>query len=332
MSHLLFCELSKTSGARILSINFRLAPQNPFPAALCDALATYLYLMNPPSDSGFKSYSPEQIVLCGDSSGGGLAISLGLALRDLGLPLPSGIIGLSPWLDFTHSMPSFSDPDLNDKDNLQAIPGFSFAKNPNSIAYNEFRTKTENIIRNIQQHPEIKLIGDDSLKRIGNQSISFYMVNEGFGIPYVSPMLAESLGGLPPILIIAGNVEILRDEAIYFAYRASNPEKYRLPKYEIDFDNSQFKSPSKKIVLELYDEMFHNFQYFPIEASNVSIRRAGEFISNVIQEATLANPTSNTSNKFETYKITCQGEVQDLDESSIEHVLKWDKAGVFPGV
>lgn len=90
----LCCKLSRTSGARIFPINYRLAPQNPFPGALCDCLATYLYLMNPPKDSGFKPYKPEQIVLCGDSAGGGLAVSLGLAIRDLGLPLPAGIVAL----------------------------------------------------------------------------------------------------------------------------------------------------------------------------------------------------------------------------------------------
>ncbi|GBB95244.1 hypothetical protein RclHR1_00250042 [Rhizophagus clarus] len=329
MAHRLCCDLSKTSGARILSIDYRLAPQNPFPAALCDSLATYLYLMDPPKDRGFKPYKPEQIVLSGESSGGGLAISLGLALRDLGLPLPSGIVGWSPWLDLTHSMPSFINPALDKLDSLPQLPGFLFPKDTNSIAYHDFRTSTSNIMRKIRHNPEIKLIGDDSLKRIGDQSINFYIVNEGLGIPYVSPMLAESLGGLPPMLITAGNVERLRDEAIYFAYRASNPEKYRLPKYEVDFDNSRFKSPSKKVVLELYDELYHSFQAVPVESSKVCIRRAGEFISNVIQEAPLANPASS---KFESYFITYQGEVQDLDESSIENVINWDKAGVFPDV
>ena len=58
---------------------------------------------------------------------------------------------------------------------------------------------------------------------------------------------------------VAGNVERLRDEIIYLSYRAANPEKYRLPKYETDFDNSKFKTPTK-ITLELYEEMFHGFQ------------------------------------------------------------------------
>src|SRR6266542_3806016 len=93
MTREIACKLSKISGARVLSIDYRLAPQQPFPAALCDALATYLFLTNPPDDSGFKPYKPEQIVIGGASAGGGLSISLGLAIRDLGLPLPAGIFG-----------------------------------------------------------------------------------------------------------------------------------------------------------------------------------------------------------------------------------------------
>jgi len=86
-------KLSRESGARMLSIGYRLAPQQPFPSGLCDALATYLFLTNPPDDTGFKPYSPEQIVIGGEGAGGGLSISLGLAIRDSGLPLPAGIFG-----------------------------------------------------------------------------------------------------------------------------------------------------------------------------------------------------------------------------------------------
>jgi hypothetical protein len=100
-------------------------------------------------------------------------------------------------------MPSFSDPAIDDSDVLTTLPGFKFPRDTNSIAYSEFRTNTENIMRNIQQNPDTKLIGDDSLKRIGNQSVNFYIVNEGLGIPYASPMLAESLGGLPPMLLVS---------------------------------------------------------------------------------------------------------------------------------
>ena len=77
----------------MLAIDYRLAPQQPFPAAPCDALATYLYLTNPPDDAGFKPYKPNQIVVA-LGSGAGLSISLGLALSDLGLPPLAGIVGL----------------------------------------------------------------------------------------------------------------------------------------------------------------------------------------------------------------------------------------------
>ena len=100
-------------------------------------------------------------------------------------------------------MPSFIDPTMDETDMLPSTPGFLVSNNPDSVAFSNFRSRTENIMGNIRQHPEIKIIGDDSLKRIGDQSINFYIVNEGLGIPYVSPMLAESLGGLPPMLIVS---------------------------------------------------------------------------------------------------------------------------------
>jgi len=103
-------------------------------------------------------------------------------------------------------MPSFYDQMMNETDILPPKQGNLFMNNTNSIAYNEFRQRTGVITRNIQLQSEIKLIGDDSLKRIG-QLVNLYVVNEGFAIPYVSPMLAESLGGLPPMLIVSSNIE-----------------------------------------------------------------------------------------------------------------------------
>jgi len=90
-------------------------------------------------------------------------------------------------------------------DEVDILPGTPvyFLANKDSAAYRDFRSRTGNIMKNIRQHPEIKIIGDESLKRIGNESINFYIVNEGLGIPYVSPMLAESLGSLPPMLIVS---------------------------------------------------------------------------------------------------------------------------------
>ncbi|GAB3572465.1 alpha/beta hydrolase [Hymenobacter daeguensis] len=80
------CELN------VLTINYRKAPDHPFPAALDDARRAYRWLLR-------QGYQPHDIVVGGDSAGGGLALALLLALRDAGEALPAAGIGLSPWTD-----------------------------------------------------------------------------------------------------------------------------------------------------------------------------------------------------------------------------------------
>ncbi|KAF8633454.1 hypothetical protein AX17_004623 [Amanita inopinata Kibby_2008] len=91
---------------RILAVNYRLAPQYPFPCALQDALAAYFYLIEPPPNSDHSPVNPAHIVVAGDSAGGGLALAMLQVLRDVGLPMPAGGVLISPWCDLTHSFPS----------------------------------------------------------------------------------------------------------------------------------------------------------------------------------------------------------------------------------
>jgi acetyl esterase/lipase len=86
--------LAKTSGCQVITPDYRLAPEHPFPAALDDAQAVYLALL----EQGFK---PEHIAIAGDSAGGGLALALAIQLRDRQLPLPSSLTVFSPWTDLT---------------------------------------------------------------------------------------------------------------------------------------------------------------------------------------------------------------------------------------
>ena len=72
----------------------------PYPAALEDALESYEYLLK-------KGYPARQILLCGESAGGGLIYALCLKLKELGRPLPCGLVGISPWTDLTSSGASF---------------------------------------------------------------------------------------------------------------------------------------------------------------------------------------------------------------------------------
>ena len=74
-------------GVRVFCPGYRLAPEHPFPAALEDAVEAYRYLLS-------KGY--QQICLCGESAGGGLCFALCLELLRLELPLPSGIVAISP--------------------------------------------------------------------------------------------------------------------------------------------------------------------------------------------------------------------------------------------
>ena len=85
----------------VLAVDYRLAPEDPFPAGLEDAKAAYRYLL----ENGF---SPQNIVVTGDSAGGGLTLATMLALRDEGESLPAAIALMSPWVDLTMSGDTFT--------------------------------------------------------------------------------------------------------------------------------------------------------------------------------------------------------------------------------
>jgi monoterpene epsilon-lactone hydrolase len=85
---------------RALVINYRLAPENPFPAGLEDCIAAYEWLLQ-------SGISPHKIVVAGDSAGGNLTLALLVALRDAGRPLPAGAVALSPATDMAGTGESY---------------------------------------------------------------------------------------------------------------------------------------------------------------------------------------------------------------------------------
>lgn len=84
--------LSQAAGARVLSLNYRLAPEHPFPAPVDDAVAAYRWLLG-------QGIQASNIAIAGDSAGGGLALAALIAIRDAGEPMPAAGIGISPWVD-----------------------------------------------------------------------------------------------------------------------------------------------------------------------------------------------------------------------------------------
>lgn len=91
--------LAAVTGAEVLCPGYRLAPEHPHPAALEDAMEAYSFLL--------EERSPTDLVLCGESAGGGLIYAVCLRAKELGLPLPAGLVGISPWTDLTASGESY---------------------------------------------------------------------------------------------------------------------------------------------------------------------------------------------------------------------------------
>ncbi|MFE2553867.1 alpha/beta hydrolase [Streptomyces sp. NPDC059355] len=87
-------ELARRAGLRTASVDYRLAPEHPFPAAVEDGLAAYRELLASGTD-------PRDLVMAGDSAGGGLVIATLLAAREAGLPQPAAVVVFSPWVDLT---------------------------------------------------------------------------------------------------------------------------------------------------------------------------------------------------------------------------------------
>ena len=174
-------QLSQTAGLPILSVSYRLAPEATFPSQLQDAISSYLFL---------RSQNPSRpIVLAGDSAGGGLVTALALWIRDQShdIPQADGIVAFAPWLDLTHSYPSFE----------------------NNSKYDYLPASTEDpshVIHKKRTH--YYTISDDQLRD-----------------PLVSPVFAQDRldKPLPPMLIHIGEKERLRDESLAFgAFQTSS--------------------------------------------------------------------------------------------------------------
>jgi monoterpene epsilon-lactone hydrolase len=145
--------LAAACRARVLLVDYRLAPENPFPAAVDDAVAAY------------------QWALGGDSAGGGLAAALLLALRGRATPLPAGAVCLSPWADLTNRASTY-----------------------------ETRADADKMF---------------SLKS-ATDAAALYLAGHDPTDPLVSPVFGE-WAGMPPLLILVGDAEVLLDDAAQLA-------------------------------------------------------------------------------------------------------------------
>ncbi|EPQ60247.1 alpha/beta-hydrolase [Gloeophyllum trabeum ATCC 11539] len=212
--------LSKYSDARVFAIDYRLAPETRFPGPLHDAVSAYFRLIDD------LHIPPENILIAGDSAGGGLTLALLMYLRDNNYPLPAAAICFSPWVDLTMSCESW---DTNAE--------FDVVPRPN--------------------------LGDhlDPVACYLGEHMERYLTH-----PYASPLFGD-FKGLPPLLVTAGDAEVLRDEITLLAHKAS------LAGVEVRH--------------ELYEDAIHVFQMFPFfDATRKSFESCREFVRDVMQAHT----------------------------------------------
>jgi monoterpene epsilon-lactone hydrolase len=151
--------LSAATGARVLLVDYRLAPEHAYPAAIEDALSAYQWLLA-------AGYEPGKITISGDSAGGGLALVALQKIRDLGLPLPGCGLAISPLADFTASGPS----------------------------------RTENMATD-------PLVTTELLEAMA----ATYCGDRDRTDPGLSPLFGN-WASIPPLLILAGGIEAMRDD------------------------------------------------------------------------------------------------------------------------
>lgn len=130
----LAAQLALASHSRVLLIDYRLAPEHQFPAARDDAIAAYRWALA-------QGYSPQRIVMSGDSAGGHVALSAVLELRSMKLPLPAAMVLLSPWLDLAQRGESMRtraamDPNILEEDLKDCAKMYLGARSPLDPAVN----------------------------------------------------------------------------------------------------------------------------------------------------------------------------------------------------
>jgi len=233
--------LSVKTGMRVFAVNYGLAPEHPFPGGLHDAVHAYLYLI----DIHGCALQPENIIVAGDSAGGGLSMAFLLYLRDHKMPMPSGGVLFSPWVDLT-------------------------------LAHNSWETNKE---FDYLYKPE----PEDPLNPIKLYLRPYDERSHLINNPYVSPLYAD-LSNLPPLLIQCGDCEVLRDECVALARRAS-------------------ETGSTFTMLERYEDMPHVFQAFTfLDQARKAMDAVGYFVKNVVpleqQKAANRNPFNSHQRNY----------------------------------
>lgn len=290
----LISRIARETGARVFAINYRLAPENPFPAAIHDAFAAWLYLTEPDhpaiSPNPRHLFRPENITVMGDSAGGGLSAALMLYLKDFlrgedGAPrfgLPGAAVLLSPWVDLTCTQPSWTtnahvdylptgvgdifEPMYAD-DGPNPVAGYLWGTKPDP----DRRYRSERKAEEGDPFEKLELKPDWKVERRVYDQVTH---------PLISPLYGN-LRGLPPVLIQAGDSEVLRDETILFAKKYSEANRHRRGSFAPGMTHPDpviHNSTHGHVRHELYKDQVHVFQAFLfLHSAGIAVQNIGRF-------------------------------------------------------
>jgi acetyl esterase/lipase len=200
--------LAKETGGRVFNVRYRLAPSNPFPAALLDCFTAYLSLLYPPPGAPHSPVPANEIVFGGDSAGGTCCTALLQLLfqihrsnpspgqlpkvkfhgKDVEIPLPAGLAMTSPWLDITRSLPS-----------IEGLVQYDYLPPPSQT--------------------DTRVFPPCDVWPASPPRADLYCEGSALLHPLVSPLAAKSWEGAPPMFFSLGQ-EMLRDEDAVLAQRA----------------------------------------------------------------------------------------------------------------
>ena len=151
----MLAHIAKASGATVIAIDYRLAPEHPYPAALDDAVAGWKALLA-------DGLAPSKLVIGGDSAGGNLALVTAIALRDAGLPLPAGLVLLSPWTDMSSSGRSMGT--RAERDRLLTVRGIDRAAREFANGLPLTDPRLSPLFANLKGLPKMLIqVGDDEV-------------------------------------------------------------------------------------------------------------------------------------------------------------------------
>ena len=283
--------LARRTGSKICQVDYRLAPQNPFPAALYDIFVAYLSLLAPPSGSLHAPVRASRTVLAGESSGGNLCLALIQLLLHLTrngtqtfifngaavpLRLPAGVSLLSGYCDQTECMPS--------------------------------RTSMRHIDYACRQPPHtMPNFPSDSIWPTHPPRFSAYCETIALAHPLISPMSAKDWTGCPPMWFACGQEHVVDSNRI-IARRASKQ--------------------GVKVIWEEYESMPHVFPQLPrMEATPQAVRCLTGWSNFITQCAESREPFKSSQGRSfglagnEAGQIVVEDMLPDVSDEKVDHLL-----------